>query len=261
MLKVILLFIYMLPLFAQTNPCHSRVKTTIEAGIYLPNESGNIENVYGSSSFSKDFGYKNTQASYFSIEVINNYDYIPNLYISYFNMQDNQSVTLTKAIQVANKNFDSNISSSIDYQVLSANIYQDLQLKGDIFTLFGRNYYTGDVEFDVGFTTKLFHWHYKVKDLTDLSRKTAWIQANEFIPLPYIGIKYFLYRFHFYANANDLAFSRAKSSTYKVGIEYRVTPKLYLNSAYIDERFNVLEKQDTIKFRTAGYKFSFKYSF
>jgi len=261
MQKIVLILLYSLPLFAQTNQWYSRVNTTIEAGIYLPNESGNIENIHSTSSFSGDFGYKHTEASYFSVEFIHDFDYIPNLYLSYFNMQDNHSVTLTKATRVADKSFDSDVLSSIDYQRLSADIYQDLQIKGGIFTLFGRNYYTGDVEFDVGFTSKLFQWHYKVKDLTDLSRATAWIRANEFIPLPYIGMKYFLYRFHFYANANDLAFSRAKSSTYKIGIEYRVTTNLYLNSAYIDERFNVLEKQDTIKFKTAGYKFSFRYKF
>ena len=261
MLKVILLFICSLSLFAQTNSWYSRVNTKVEAGIYLPIESGYIENIQGTSSFTKDFDYKDAKASYFSLEITHDYDYIPNFYISYFNMQDSQSATLTKPAQVANQTFDSNVSSTIDYQVLSATLYQDFQINGEMFTFFGSNHYSGDLEFDVGLSTKIFHWYYQVKDLTNLARKTSWIRANEFIPLPYLGLKYFLYKLTLYANVNDLAFSRAKSSTYHAGIDYRVTTNLYLNAAYINEEFNVVEKEDIIDFKTSGYKFSFKYAF
>jgi len=261
MLKIVLLFICSLSLFAKTNPWYSRVNTKIEAGIYLPMESGYIENIQGTSNFNKDFGYKNAKASYFSLEITHDYHYVPNLYISYFNMQDNQNATLTKAIQVANQTFDSNVLSTIDYQIFSATFYQDFQIKGEVFTLFGSKHYSGDLEFDVGVTTKNFHWHYKVKDLTNLSRRASWIKVDESIPLPYLGVKYFFYKLTLYANINDLAFNSAKSSTYHAGIEYKVTKNLYLNAAYINEEFNVIEKEDTIDFKTSGYKFSFKYAF
>ena len=267
MLKVILLFISSLMLFAQTDQpqtdqsWYSRINVKVEAGLYLPLEGGTIENIQGTSDFSKDFAYNRGEASYFSLEVVHDYDYVPNLYISYFNMQDSQSATLTKTVQVASKDFSSDVLSTIDYHVFEATVSQDFLLKGNTFTFLGSNYYTGDLEFDVGLSAKLFHWYYEVKDLSNTSRSPAWIKADESIPSPYLGIKYFLYNFNFYANASDLAFSRAKSSTYRAGIDYRVTSSLYLNAAYIYEEFDVVEKKDKIDFKTSGYKFGFKYEF
>lgn len=263
MLKVLLSLFFSLSLFAKSNHWYSRVDAKVEMGMYLPLVGGNIENLqnHPPADFSKDFAYTDAKASYFSLELRHDYDYAPNLYFSYFNMQDNQSATLTKTVQVAGENFDSNISTSINYQVCDATIYQDLRMKGHVFSVFGKKYYSGDLEFDVGLSTKLFQWQYEVKDLTNLSRASSWIHVNEFIPLPYIGMKYFLYDLLIYANASDLAFSKAKSSDYQAGIDYRVVSGLYLSASYIYEQFKVVEKEDTVDFETSGYKLSFKYAF
>ena len=263
MLKVVLLFIFSLSLFAQSNYWYSRVDAKMEAGIYLPQLGGTIENIVGTSDFSQDFAYADAKASYFSVELRHDYDYVPNLYISYFNMQDNKSATLTKKVQIADQIFDSNTStlSTIGYQVFDTTLYQDLRIKGQPFPLFGRNYYSGDLEFDVGLSTKLFMWQYEVQDLTNLSRASSWIHVNEFIPLPYIGIKYFLYDLRIYANVSDLAFSKAKSNSYQAGIDYRVVSGLSLSASYLYEQFKVAEKHDTVEFTTTGLKFSFKYAF
>ena len=263
MLKVVLILLFSLSLFAKNNQWYSRIDAKIEAGIYFPSLGGTIENLTNipPADFSKDLGYADAKASYFSLELRHDYNYIPNLSLSYFNMQDNKSVELTKTIQIAGSDFNSSVSSTIDYQVFDATIYQDLPLKGQVFKLFGRKYYSGDLEFDVGLSTKLFQWHYEMKDLTNLSRESSWIRVDEFVPLPYLGVKYFLYDLLIYANASDLAFSRAKSSSYHAGIDYRVVDGLYLSASYMYEQFKVVQEQDTVDFKTTGPKFSFKYAF
>lgn len=267
MLKIALLLVFSLSLFAQSNSWYSRVDAKIEAGLYLPQLSGSIENVKGTSDFSQDLGYDKAEASYFSLELRHNYDYIPNVYISYFNMQDDKSTALdsdanaTKSVTVANETFNSGIFSTIDYQVFNTTLYQDFRIKGKAFTLFGTHPYSGDLEFDVGLSVKYFQWKYEIKDLSNLSRATSWINVDEFVPVPYIGMKYFRYKLLLYANANALAFSKAKSSAYQVGIGYRVVSGLYLDASYVYERFKAVEKQDTVDFKTTGLKFGFKYAF
>ena len=261
MLKVFLLLIFSLSLVAKSNQWYSKVDAKIEAGIYFPLLYGNIENIKGISDLSKDFGYNKARASFFSLEFQHDYNYLPNLYLSYFNMQDSKSITLTKTVKIADKEFNSDVFTTIDYQLFDATFYKDLHQNGYYFTLFGRRYFTGDLEFDVGLSIKLFRWHYEVRDLTDLSRRTAWINVDEFIPLPYIGMKYFLYDLLIYTNANALAFSRAKSNAYQAGIDYKVVGNLHLDASYIYEEFKVVEKEDTVEFKTTGYKFSFKYLF
>lgn len=259
--KVLLLLVFVLSLYAEDDQGHSRVDAKIEAGLYLPKLSGTVENIKGISDFSDDFDYSNSQASYFSLDLNHDYSYVPNLYLSYFNMQESQSATLTKTVKIADKDFNSSVLTTIDYQLFDATIYQDLHLKGEVFTLFGSKYFSGDLEFDVGLSTKLFRWKYQVQDLDKPSRDPAWIHVNEFIPLPYIGMKYYLYNLIVYTNLNALAFSRAKSNSYQVGIDYRVVSGLYLSASYMYEQFQVVEKQDAVEFKTTGYKFSFKYAF
>ena len=261
MLKVVLVLLFSLSLFAQGSKWYSRVDAKIEAGLYAPAISGTVENLQSISDFSKDFGYADAKASYFSLELRHDYDYVPDIYLSYFNLQDNKSAELTKKTHIAGSDFSSSVSSTIDYQVFDATAYQDLLLKGKIFKLFGRKFYTGDLEFDIGASTKLFQWYYEVKDLSDLSRDSSWIRVNEFIPLPYLGVKYFFYDLLLYANASDLAFSRAKSSDYQAGIDYKIVDGLSLSVSYIYEQFKVVQEQDTVDFKTTGYKFSFKYAF
>jgi predicted porin len=127
--------------------------------------------------------------------------------------------------------------------------------------LFGKAIFTGDLEFDLGLNTKLFQWEYQVQDLTQLDKAPSWIKVSEFIPLPYIGIKYHWYNLKLYADVSSLAFSDAQSTSYQFGMAYRVVAGLYLSLNYMSEEFKVVEDQDTIDFQTDGYKFSFKYAF
>ena len=259
--RLLLPFFMTLSLFGAENAWYSKIDTKIEAGIYLPSSSGTISNIVGESNFKDDFGYYNTEATYLALNLLLDYDYVPNLNINYFNMQDNQSATLTKTLKVADGTFSSNVATVIDYQVFSVIIYQDLKLKGKMTSWFGKSFYSGDMEFDIGLNTKLIKWNYEVQDLSDTTKSPSWIHVSEFIPLPYIGMKYYLYNLIMYADASALAFSSAKSTSYQVGLDYRVVGGLYLSAAYMYEQFKVLEQQDTVDFKTAGYKFSFKYAF
>jgi hypothetical protein len=128
-------------------------------------------------------------------------------------------------------------------------------------TIFGKSFYTGDLEFNIGLNTKLFQWEYQIQDLTNLSQSPSWITVNELIPLPYLGVKYHWYDFKLYADVSTLAFSSAKSTSYQFGIDYRVVSGLYLSAGYMSEEFEVVEQLDKVDFQTDGYKFSFKYTF
>lgn len=248
-------------LFAVENHSHSKIGTQFEAGIYLPHSSGTISNIVGTSNFHNDFGYSNTEATYLALDFTLDYDYVPNLNINYFNMQDNSHAELNTTVKVADGLFSSKVDTLIDYQVFNAILYQDLKIKGKILSFFDKPFYSGDIEFDIGVNTKLIKWNFQVQDLTDITKSPSWIHVNEFIPLPYIGMRYYLYHLIIYANGSALAFSRAKSTSYQVGADYNVVRGLYLSTGYMYEHSKVTEKEDTVDFKIAGYKFGFKYTF
>ncbi len=239
----------------------SKIDTKIEAGIYMPTLNGSINNHQSSSDISKDYGFTNTTASYLSLLLLLDYPYIPNLSIDYFYMQENEDTVLNKTVAVADGTFSSSISSKIDYNVLNAVFFQDFKKKGSFFSLFGKRYYTGDLEFDVGINTKYISWKFEIQDKTNLNQSPSWIYVNEFIALPYLGFKYYLYNLSIYSNISALSLMDAKSMNYQIALSYRVINGLYLNGAYIHEEFKAIEKSDTVEFNTSGYKFSFIYAF
>lgn len=260
-LRFLLPFLIIFPLYAVDSNWYSTVDTKIEASMYLPLSSGSISNSHGSSDFYDDFGYTDLKASHFSIEFLLNDKYVPNISISYFRMDDNKDVNLTKSVVVADGTFDALVSTDIKYSILDVAIYQDFKKKGRFFKFIGKQYYSGDIEFDAGLNAKMIYWKFNVKNKSNLSQTISWIKVDEFIPLPYIGVKYYLYDFSAYANISALAFSRAKSTSYQIGVDYRVINTLYLSAGYLYEQFKAVEKLDTVEFETTGYKFGFKYIF
>ncbi len=259
--KILLPFLLIFPLCAKEQNWYDNIDLKIEAGIYLPTFGGDISNVYGETTFDEDLGYNDTTASYFSLFIKHDRAYTPNLIINYFNMKDNQHTTLTNSKNLVDTSFDSSVATVINSSVLNVVLYQDLMLKGKYLKLFGTYYYTGDLEFDVGLDTKLVSWDFSIQDLTDLSKEQSWIEVSEFIPLPYLGINYYLYNLVVYANVSTLSFVDAKATSYQAGVDYRVVDGLYLSAGYLYEEFEAVEDLDTITFNTSGYKFSFKYAF
>jgi hypothetical protein len=260
-LRIFLALFFTLSLHATDDSWLSKVDTKLEIGIYFPSSTGTISNLTSTATFDNDFGYSQSEATYIAAEIKLHYAYLPNISLGYFNMQDNSNATLTRTIRVADSDFDGSVATQIDYQVFNLLLYKEFKIKGEMGSLFGKSIYSGDLEFDVGLNSKLFQWKYQVQDLSDVTRAPSWIEVNEFIPLPYFGIKYHWYDFKLYADISALAFSSAKSTSYQYGISYRVVSGLYLSAAYVSEEFEVVEDQDTIEFQTDGYKFSFMYAF
>lgn len=257
-IKLLLITLLSISLYANEKSWSAK----FEASIYLPTLSGTIKNTK-SSDFRDDYGYTDATASYFSLDLTLDYDYVPNLSLGYYNMQDKKNTTTTDSIIVAKKSYDTNTSllSTIDLQVFNATLYQDFKIKGNIFTIWGASFYTGDVEFDLGVNAKLLSWKYQVENLTDTTDSDSWIKVNSFVFLPYAGAKYYLYDLSLYTNASALSFSNAKSTSVQVGIDYMLYRGLYINAGYLYEQFQAQEKEDTVEFISSGYKFGIKYAF
>lgn len=264
MLKLILLFTILTTLSAQAESWYDKIHPSIEAGMHMSDFGGTISNANSSSDFRDDFDYLDTKSSYFVLGFKFDYDYVPNIEISYFNDKQNKDSTLSKYTEVADGSFDANttVTTDIDYQVLSFVIYKDFKHKGDRVKFLRWKFYPGDFEFDIGMNLKVINWKFNIKDATS---SDSWVVADAAIPLPYIGFKYYYYHFRAYASVSALSFSEATSTNYEIGVDYRVIDNLYLSASYMYEDFKTVEEKDghrdTVDFNTAGNKFSFKYVF
>ncbi len=250
-----------LPLSLNAGSLFEKIDSKIEVGLFIPTFNGTISNTKSSSDFQEDYGYSDAKASLFSLEINHSYDYIPNLYLSYFNMKDNRDTMLSESKEIADEDFNSSVSTTIDYTLLNVILFQDFKKRGQRVSFLNSSFYTGDIEFDIGINAKVIDWNYEIIDKTDLTRTPSWISANIIIPLPYIGVKYYLYDLITYANISALSFSTAKSTSYQYGFDYRIIDSLFLSAGYMYEKFKAVEDSDTINFTSEGYKFSFKYAF
>ncbi|QSZ40616.1 hypothetical protein GJV85_00270 [Sulfurimonas aquatica] len=261
LLRLLLLVFISFPLLGEENSESKSIEAKVEFGIYLPKAGGSISNLKSTAYFKDDLGYTGSQASYLAFSLVTKYDYVPCFKLSYFNMNDNQDATLASPATFVSIPYASGVGTVIDYQVLNTVIYYDLKSKGNYVTFFGSPFYTGDLEFDVGVNIKTITWKYKVRDLTDSSNSSAFINVNELVFAPSIGVKYYLYDFIAYAGASALSFSTAKSTSYEAELDYRVVGGLYLSIGYMYNQFEALDKLDTVDFSMSGYKASFKYAF
>lgn len=260
--KYLLLFLTLTSLYgAQRYTESDSVDLKLEFGMIFLDTSGDIDNTASikglENDFKDDYEYRDLRASYFAVDTVFHYNYVPNLRISYFTMNDNKNSDVNATVREVVFEDTVSVSTTLDYSVLSGIIYQDFKIKGDHATFFSKPYYTGDIEFDIGVNLKNLEWRFNIENST----QNAWIQVSKFIFLPYIGFKYYLYDFIAYADVSALAIGDAESSTYNVGVEYQVIEDLYLGIGYQHEFFEVLEKTDTVRFETSGYKVSFKYVF
>ena len=247
--------------FLHAESWYDGIDIKIEASMYQPSLDGSILNNYSNTDLQNDFKYSKAKASYFGVEILLDYDYVPNIDINFLNMKDNKDTILTQPRVIADGDFNGTTSSAIEFSVLNTVIYQDFKQKGSVLSLFGKKFYSGDIEFDIGINIKLISWHYEIQDLKDLTKSSSWVKADMFIPLPYLGFKYYLYDITAFAQSSALSFSEAKSTNYLLGIDYLVIDDLYLSVSYLYEQFKAVQRQDTVDFYTKGYKFGFKYAF
>ena len=251
------LFLFILIALSSLQAQESRIKTKVEASLYLPKSTGSISNSTSNSDIKSDFGFSNTQASYFAVETTFDYDYIPNIYLSYFNLDDTSNSTLSSSKRVGPVDFNSTVDTHIQYQIFSGVIYQDFKSKGGFITLFGSPIYVGDIEFDVGLNVEYLKWDFNIKDTT----QSRWIKVEEFVGRPYFGLKYYLYRLSLYANVSALSFSSVDSTSVQAGIDYNFDSGVSLGVAYVYENFSADEQADNIDYTTSGVKVGFKYTF
>ncbi len=239
----------------------SKTETKLEVGVFLPKLSGSIENFYGSSDFSKDYIYSDATASYFALDVKPDYDYVPNITANYFYMKENSNTTLDKSVVVADGTFNSKVGTVTDFSVLNTVFYAEFKKKGKTLSFLRWKPYTGDFAFDVGLNAKYLMWNFEITDQTDTTKSPSWIHVHELIPLPYLGFKYYLYSLTLYSDVSALSVLKAKAFNYQVGASYNVIGGLSLSGGYVHEEFKAVEKKDTVRFKAAGYKFSFMYVF
>ena len=131
-LKMVWLLLSVAALYGSSEE-ETKVTAKFEVGIYVPTISGTITNSVSPSNFKDDFGYKDSASSYLAMELLLNYDYAPNLYVGYFNMQERQDTTLTSSVRVAEGDFNGSVSSSVDYEVLNVFSIRTLKPKVDFF--------------------------------------------------------------------------------------------------------------------------------
>ena len=260
-LRFLLPFLIFVSVNAADRFLPSKVDINIEVGMYLPTSGGIVSNAESKADFENDFGYTDLRASHFSLIFLLDYDYTPNIDISYFNMKDNVDNVIDRTVRIADGDFNSSVSTTLDYNVLNILFYQDFKQKGKYLPIFGKMYYSGDFEFDVGINARIIDWKFNIQDAVDRTKSPSWITVNENIPLPYLGFKYYLYDLTVHADISALAISKAKSTSYNVSFDYVVIDTLYLSVGYLYEQFKAVEKLDTVEFETSGYKFAFKYAF
>ena len=253
---VVKLFFFIIMALSALQAQESKIQTKIEASLYLPNPSGTIENGVSISDIQDDFKFETAKASYFSIETTFDYDYVPNIYISYFNLNDSTNSELNSSKRVGPVDFNSTVNTEIRYQILSGVLYQDFKNKLE-FNLFGTPFYLGDLELDIGLNIEYLKWDFNIKDAS----QSRWINVNELVGRPYFGLKYYFYYLSLYANISALSINSTDSTSAQAGIDYNFDDGVSIGVGYMYENFNVVEKTDTIDYTTSGLKAGFKYTF
>ena len=259
-LRILIPFLLLSSVLFAGNSFKSNVDVKFEAGLFLPDISGDIANTTSTAKFDDDLGFSKATASYFSLGVRLDYDYVPNFYVSYFNMRDKADSTLSNAVTIASASYTGDITSDIAYDTINMIAYQDFVIKGSTKSLFGYRVFTGDIEFDIGLNVKNLNWRYDIATRPTISQE-SFIQIKEFIFLPYFGFKYYWYNVIVLGDISALSFNEAKATSIQLAVDYRLVDGLYLSAGYLYERVKAVDKSDTITFDTQGYKFSFKYKF
>lgn len=236
---------------------YTKIHTTVEAAIYMSDFQGTLSNAAPSViDFKDDFKYADTTSSFFSVESRFDYDYVPNIYISYFNMLQKNDVLFDRTVTMVSTPFTT-ATTNIDYKVLNTVIFQDFKAKGAV----KKGFYLGDIELDIGANLKVIDYLVRMKDNLNPNAIYMYDKVDATIVLPYAGFKYYRYGFVLYANISSLSYSESKATNYQFGIEYKVIDNIYLGYSYMYEDFQAIEKKDHIDFKTVGNKFSIKYSF
>lgn len=233
-----------------------------EAAIHFSNFEGSIKNSKSDVNYRDDLMYGSTTLSYFEGELQTSAWYLPTLDVSYMNVVETQNADFNTTQHMIGTDFDANITSKTSYRVINVKLFKSFIKKGSFFKLGRRNFYPGDVALDLGINVKRMDYRIDVIDKSNDNNATLnYIEVKQFVPLPYVGVKYYYYNLILFANISALGVGSIQANNYTYGAEYRVYNRIYTGLAYMNESFEAVEKDDTVTFSSKGTKFSVKYIF
>jgi outer membrane protein len=195
----------------------------LEVGIWDTKLSGSIANTVTTTKFKQDLGYsENKNISFFGMDLKNDTQWMPNIYVNYFNLSNSADGILNEAKQIdaSYKNFSGSVSSTTDYSELNTILYGFLQ--------------QGSFEFDLGLNLKKINYVQTIKENGDDKDSVSIIGPTEIIPLPYIAFKIDLDFINtvLKAEASILSFGDDEAKDYKYSINYRVMRNMYISYGY-----------------------------
>lgn len=259
-----ILFLMFLPLlgalYAQDS-WYEKFHPSFEAGLFMNDFDGDISNATPSEvKFRDELNYDNTNSSFFALRLSNDYNYVPDIDISYMNVQQNKNSELnTTRVITQGGDYNGTIRTKIDYSVLNVVLKSSFKYKGSMAKFWMWDFYTGDIEYNLGLNTKLISYRFDIEHAD--GSLPSFISVDSVLVLPYVGVKYYWYDFVAYAHGSALSFSEAKAINYEYGLDYRLIKGMYISASYMYEEFEATEKQDTVYFQSYGPKFSIKYHF
>jgi outer membrane protein len=203
----------------------------IEGGIWNASLNGKIKNTLSTTDLKDDLGYKDAKnITTMGLDIKNNYDWIPNIYINYLHFKETADGNLEneKVIGLEAKNIESSkrflnsVSTSTDYSELNAIFYGYLQ--------------QGIFEFDLGLNFKSISYEQTIKENnTSIQQDEITIKGpDKLFVLPYIGLSINLDSIDtvLKAETSILSFADDDAHDYRYSLNYRIMRHMYISYGY-----------------------------
>lgn len=243
MKKLFPVFLLFSPSFA-----YGFILDNAEFGVYNPNPSGFIRDVYQKDSISVDSDlHLSSKTSILANYSAENLPFIPDFRISYTKLHLHGSGLASKDFKYKDLEAKKGepISSKWDFENISLTFYYQ-----------PINYFNNDYfKTEIGITTDFINSDFKIKNEKYGSAEDENIGA--FIPTLHLYFEFQPeYYFSLYLNFEGLSFTDQKRKLFSPGIKYYINSQLYLNSGYKYEKIKVRDHNDTdFDITTRGYFF------
>jgi hypothetical protein len=198
----------------------------IEGGIWNASLNGKIKNTLSTTDLKDDLGYKDAKnITTMGLDIKNNYDWIPNIYINYLHFKDTADGNLTTQKNIGlNANntasiFSNSVSISTEYSELNAVFYGYLQ--------------RGFFEFDLGLNFKSITYEQTIKENGDTD-KIILKGPDKIFVLPYIALSIDLDSIDTVLKAEGSIVSLGDDDAldYRYSINYRIMRHMYISYGY-----------------------------
>lgn len=217
-----------------------------EIGVYNPNPSGFIRDVYQNDSISIDKDLHLSSTTSFSANYsAENLPFIPDFRISYTKLHFHGSGSASKDFSYKNLNVKKGepVSSKWDFENISLTFYYQ-----------PINYFNSDYfKTELGLTTDFVNSDFSIKNEKYGSAENESIGA--FIPTIHLYFEFQpIYYFALYLSLEGLSFTEQKRKLFSPGIKYYINSQLYLNGGFKYEKIKVRDENDTdFDITTRGY--------